>query len=132
MSTLQERGKLSKFAVMKAAERETLRQWIYDFDDKLGDARIVVSYDALEKISNDWEPYVLALLAFWSDLAPRLKAISPKIFIREDIRDRVKDAWCRLRQDQRADDPTTLEWVRDVRSPGSTLLPSDGPDPESL
>lgn len=29
-------------------------------------------------------------------------------------------------------DPTTLEWVREVRSPGSTLLPSDGPDPESL
>jgi len=71
-------------------DRESVVQRIFEIDERLDQqkARILVAYDALEKLPA-WEALVPALLAFWSDLAPRLRAISPKIFVREDVRDRL-------------------------------------------
>lgn len=81
---------VSQIVAQLQANREPFVQWIFDLDQLLDrqNARILVAYDALERLAKR-EVLVPALLAFWSDLAPRLRAISPKIFVREDVRDRL-------------------------------------------
>lgn len=91
-SPLGGRSRPSQLSAMSVEEREGLLQWVFDLDHALSltKSNIVVSYDALEKVAANWEPFVAALIALWVDLAPRLSSISPKIFLREDIRDRVQ------------------------------------------
>lgn len=81
---------VSQLVAQVRTSRESFVQRIFEIDEHgtQQQARILVAYDALEKLPN-WEVLVPALLSFWSDLAPRLRTISPKIFVREDVRDRL-------------------------------------------
>lgn len=84
------RRTVSQLVEQVRTDRESVVQRIFEIDESWArqEARILVAYDALEKLPT-WQVLVPALLAFWSDLAPRLRAVSPKIFVREDVRDRL-------------------------------------------
>ena len=83
-------SRLSTRRPLTAEDRDALLTQIFDWDRLLfkRDFRCVVVYDALEKLPR-WEAFAAGLVAFWADLAPRLRACSPKIFLREDVRDRL-------------------------------------------
>jgi hypothetical protein len=72
------------------SDREALLEKIFTWDRELTNRGFqgIVVYDALEGMKN-WQELAAGLLAFWNDLGPRLRAFSPKIFLREDVRDRL-------------------------------------------
>lgn len=90
LSPAEKSKTVSQIVGQVRTDRESVVQRIFEIDERQEKqkARILVAYDALERLRT-WKVLVPALLAFWSDLAPRLRAISPKIFVREDVRDRL-------------------------------------------
>ncbi len=90
ISSTSKNRRVSQILENVRRDREQVVHGVFEVDERLAqqNARILVAYDALERLPA-WEALVPELLAFWSDLAPRLRTISPKIFVREDVRDRL-------------------------------------------
>lgn len=75
---------------VRSRRRHELMHRLYELDAELerDDTKLMVVYDGLEAFQR-WEEFAADLVALWAEAAPRLQAISPKIFLRTDIRDRL-------------------------------------------